>query len=75
VEALRENRDHIHIYAFADGRRPPEALIARSLDDIRPALMGSPRRVPVIKKPTRRPAVSRTPAGKTALTAPAAAKD
>jgi len=75
VEALRENRDHIHIYAFADGRRPPEALIARSLDDIRPALMGSPRRASVVKKGTRRPALSRTRATKPAITAPAAAKD
>ena len=75
VEALRENRDHIHIYAFADGRRPPEALIARSLDDIRPALMGSPRHAPAVKKGTRRPALSRTRAAKPAITAPAAAKD
>jgi hypothetical protein len=27
VEALRENRGHIHIYAFAEGRRPPEARV------------------------------------------------
>lgn len=27
VEALRENRDHIHVFAFADGRPPSEALI------------------------------------------------
>jgi uncharacterized protein DUF5715 len=76
VEALRENRDHIHIYAFADGRRPPEALIARSLDDIQPALMGSPR-APVLKKATRRPALSRTrtPAAKPTVTAPGATKD
>lgn len=44
VEALRENRDHIHIYAFADGRRPAEALIASSLDSIRPARASVPRR-------------------------------
>jgi hypothetical protein len=37
VEALRETRDHIHVFAFADGRRPAEALIARSLDAVRPA--------------------------------------
>jgi len=60
VEALRENRDHIHIYAFADGRRPSETLIARSLDSVRPALMGSPRRAPALKKgAVRRPAASR----------------
>src|SRR5205085_5633239 len=28
VEALRENRDHIHVFAFADGARPDETLIA-----------------------------------------------
>ncbi|HEV7501669.1 MAG TPA: DUF5715 family protein, partial [Vicinamibacteria bacterium] len=37
VEALRENRDHIHIFAFADGRRPPEALIAEALGVVGPA--------------------------------------
>jgi hypothetical protein len=35
VEALRENRGHIHIYAFAEGTRPPEARVdaARSFVD------------------------------------------
>jgi hypothetical protein len=31
VESLRENRDHFHIFAFVDGRRPGEELIAASL--------------------------------------------
>ena len=31
VEALRENRDHFHVFAFVDGRRPGEELIAESL--------------------------------------------
>ncbi len=31
VEALRENRDHFHVFAFVDGRRPGEGLIAESL--------------------------------------------
>jgi hypothetical protein len=61
VEALRETRDHIHIFAFADGRRPAEALIARSLEAVRPALMGSPRRAPAVKKSAlRRPVLSRS---------------
>jgi hypothetical protein len=34
VEALRETRDHFHIFAFADGRRPPEQLIAESTTEI-----------------------------------------
>ncbi|HWS54720.1 MAG TPA: DUF5715 family protein [Pyrinomonadaceae bacterium] len=31
VEALRERRDHYHVFAFAEGRRPDEALIAETL--------------------------------------------
>ena len=31
IEALRENRDHIHVFAFADGRPPDEAAIAKSM--------------------------------------------
>lgn len=31
VEALRENRNHYHVFAFLDGRRPGEDLISRSL--------------------------------------------
>ena len=32
VEALRENRDHIHVFAFADGKPPGEELIRKSLN-------------------------------------------
>ena len=35
VEALRENRDHFHIFAFPEGRRPPEALIAEAMGIVR----------------------------------------
>lgn len=31
VEALRENRDHIHIFAFADGRPPAESLVQQAM--------------------------------------------
>jgi hypothetical protein len=31
VEALRENRDHYHVFAFIDGKRPGEGLISGSL--------------------------------------------
>ncbi|HLM58167.1 MAG TPA: DUF5715 family protein [Pyrinomonadaceae bacterium] len=31
VESLRENRDHFHVFAFMDGRRPAEDLIAEYL--------------------------------------------
>ncbi len=32
VEALRENRNHIHVFAFADARPPDEKLVKASLD-------------------------------------------
>jgi hypothetical protein len=31
IQALRENRDHYHVFAFADGRRPGEDLIQRTI--------------------------------------------
>jgi hypothetical protein len=31
IEVLRENRDHYHVFAFADGRRPDEELIRQTL--------------------------------------------
>ena len=37
LEALRENRDHIHVFAFADGRPPDEATIAKSMGKMSPA--------------------------------------
>jgi hypothetical protein len=30
IEVLRENRDHYHVFAFVDGSRPNEKLIASS---------------------------------------------
>jgi hypothetical protein len=32
VEALRETRDHIHIFVFPDGQRPAEKLIAQEIN-------------------------------------------
>jgi hypothetical protein len=32
IEVLRENRDHYHVFAFADGQRPAEDLIRRTLN-------------------------------------------
>ena len=34
VEALRENRNHIHVFVFADGQRPHESLIQASLRQV-----------------------------------------
>jgi hypothetical protein len=35
IEVLRENRDHYHVFAFVDGTRPREEMIAASLGDAR----------------------------------------
>jgi hypothetical protein len=43
IEALRENRDHFHLFAFAQGRRPDERLIAEALDDVRPVRLTAAR--------------------------------
>jgi hypothetical protein len=43
IEVLRENRDHYHVFAFADGRRPDEDLIKQTL-----------KRGTVAQRPTRK---------------------
>lgn len=66
VEALRENRNAIHIYTFADGHRPSEPLIAGFLSDVEEAHPSSVRPARVAPRPTRaraaRPARSTRPA-------------
>jgi len=56
VEALRETRDHFHIFAFGDGQRPSGQLIAEStseLGDKAAAGMGRSRLASTIKlRPT-----------------------
>ncbi|HVG20986.1 MAG TPA: DUF5715 family protein [Blastocatellia bacterium] len=42
VEALRENRNHIHIFAFADGHRPDENLIAKEINHVSNGRPGNP---------------------------------
>ena len=49
LEALRENRDHYHLFAFAQGRRPSERLIADALGDVRPVRLASAGPAPVKK--------------------------
>jgi hypothetical protein len=34
VEALRETRDHFHVFAFADGKPPPESLVSASVAEL-----------------------------------------
>jgi hypothetical protein len=53
VEALRENRNHIHVFVFPDGQRPNESLIQASLRQVDaelPVVKPAPRR----KKPAVR---------------------
>ena len=58
VEALREgNRDHLHVFAFANGVRPPAAAIARSLELV------SPRPAPRTARIARPAAVPAPPIG------------
>ena len=65
VEALRERRGHLHVYAFSAGKRPPEATVnaARGLVDIARAerAEGAPRTRTKTPRPSRaRAAVKRT---------------
>ena len=53
VEALRERRNHFHVYVLADGP-PPEALIASFFDEVEAA---HPNSAP-------RPAAARTASGR-----------
>lgn len=41
VEALRENRNAIHVYTFAGGQRPSEPVVAGFLSDVEDAHPGS----------------------------------
>jgi DNA repair exonuclease SbcCD ATPase subunit len=34
IEVLRENRDHYHVFAFVDGKRPDESFIRASLGSV-----------------------------------------
>ena len=54
VEALRENRNAIHVYTFADGQRPAEPLVAGFLSDVQSAHPGSAVRQAKAAKPRAR---------------------
>ena len=53
VEALREPKNSLHVYVFAEGHRPSEALVAQSLDDVgevpRPRMAPRRSRVPAVR--------------------------
>ena len=54
VESLRERNNSIHVYTYADGHRPTEALVTGFLDDVEAA---HPRSVPrKVSAPARRKA-------------------
>jgi hypothetical protein len=50
VEALRELRDHYHVFAFAEGTRPAESLIRETLGD-----KAGPKKPAAEKKPAAQP--------------------
>ena len=76
LEALRENRDHFHLFAFAQGRRPDEHLIAEALGDVRPVRLAQARTAPVrtardaVEGPTAPPAAARKSATRKATASP-----
>ena len=56
VEALRENRNAIHVYTFAGGRRPSEPMVAGFLSDVEDAHPGSALKPAPSKRAARRAA-------------------
>ena len=64
VEALRENRNAIHVYTFAGGQRPSEPVVAGFLSDVEDAHPGSGvKPAPAPKPRARRAAVRRKARG------------
>jgi hypothetical protein len=59
VEALRENRNAIHVYTFAGGQRPSEPVVAGFLEDVEDAHPGSAQRAAPAAKPKARRAAAR----------------
>lgn len=58
IEVLRENRDHYHVFAFVDGLRPGENLIAASLGTRSAASLATPK-PPKLQKQTHHSQKSR----------------
>jgi uncharacterized protein DUF5715 len=73
VEALRENRNHIHVFVFADGQRPQESLIQASLrqvDQELPVVKAAPRKAKPVaraRRSARASATAKTAPRKTAV--------
>jgi hypothetical protein len=71
IEALRERRNHFHVYAFASGERPAETMVASLLDDVQAANPGAyARPAAKARKPAarsaRKPSTARPAAKKAA---------
>jgi uncharacterized protein DUF5715 len=69
VEALRENRDHIHMMALPEGRRPPETLIAEAMGVVRPGARLAARKAKTpagTARAAKRPARSKVSSSRTA---------
>ena len=71
VEALRENLNHIHVFAFADGRRPQETLIQASLKQVDAEL---PAPAPAPRKAKAKPKAGAARAGRSPRVAPVSLK-
>jgi hypothetical protein len=60
VEALRENRNAIHVYTFAGGQRPSEPVVTGFLSDVEDAHPGSGLKPAPAPKPRARRAAARS---------------
>ncbi|HET8644298.1 MAG TPA: DUF5715 family protein, partial [Vicinamibacteria bacterium] len=67
VEALRERRNHVHIYVFEGGQRPADTLVASFFDEVEAAHPGTVPRPTVSRAraaPKAKVAARKTPARK-----------
>lgn len=73
IEVLRENRDHYHVFAFVDGNRPNERLIAASRSGNAAAPVAKAAAKPVAK-PVAKPKATKKAVAKKKVTKKAVAK-
>ena len=59
IEVLRENRDHYHVFAFVDGNRPNERLIAASRSGTAAVPVAKAAAKPVVKPKATKKAVAK----------------
>ena len=68
IEVLRENRDHYHVFAFVDGNRPNERLIAASRSGNAAAPVAKAAAKPAAKPKVTKKAVAKKKVAKKAVT-------